>query len=80
MQNKDVLLQKITESGLKISYICNTLGVSTTCFYNRLNGKSDFRGSEIFVLVTLLHLSDEEKRTIFFPNEVEKTFNGVANE
>ena len=72
MTNTRLLEQKIKDSGLKLTYIADRLGVVWITLRRKLDGESEFKQSEIVVLKDLLHLTDEEVKTIFFINKVEK--------
>ena len=61
-----VLLDKyIEDSGLRISFITDTLGISRQAFDKKRKGKVSFRASEVFVLCTLLKIPELEKPKIF---------------
>lgn len=69
-QNIDTeLLDKaIEDSGLKVSYIVDTLGISRQAFDKKRKGDYAFRKSEVYVLCDLLRISDDALKTkIFFP-------------
>ena len=60
------LLEKyIEDSGLKVGYITDSLGISRQAFDKKRKGKVAFRASEVFVLCTLLKIPDAEKPKIF---------------
>lgn len=66
--NTELLDKKIEESGLKVSFIVEKLGLSHNGFYKKKNGITPFRTSEIYVLCDLLRITDEEeKKLIFMP-------------
>lgn len=66
--NSDLLDRKIEESGLKVSFIIDKLGLSHNGFYKKKNGITPFRASEVYVLCDLLKITDEgEKKLIFMP-------------
>ena len=66
--NTDLLNEKIEQSGLRISFIVENLGISRQGFDLKRNGKIAFRLSEVFVLCSLLNITDkEEKGKIFYP-------------
>lgn len=65
MINSPLLYAKISESGLKISYIANSIGLSRSGFYKKLTNKAEFKNSEINKLSKLLGLSDEDRKSIF---------------
>ena len=67
MTNVKLLKKKIQQSGLKKSFIAMKLGVTPSTFSALLNGKSEFKASQIRVICELLDIKDaEEVRTIFF--------------
>ena len=72
MTNTRLLEQKIKDSGLKLTYIADRLGVVWITLRRKLDGESEFKQSEIVVLKDLLHLTDEEIKAIFFISKVEK--------
>ena len=66
MINTQLLDRKIEDSGLKISFIIEKLGLSRTGFDKKRKGKTPFRVSEVYVLKDLLHLTDDEEHIIFY--------------
>lgn len=65
--NAQLLDKKIEESGLKVSFIVEKLGLSSNGFYKKKNGITALRASEVYVLCDLLHINDSEKAEIFLP-------------
>lgn len=66
--NTELLNRKIDESGLKKVFIADQLGISTQALNDKINGKTPFRKSEIFVLCHFTNISDNDEKTkIFFP-------------
>lgn len=65
MTNTRLLEQKIKDSGLKLTYIADRLGVVWITLRRKLDGENEFKQSEIVVLKDLLHLTDEEVNSIF---------------
>lgn len=62
-----LLNNKINSCKLSIKEIAESLGLTRQGFYNKLNGKREFKGSEIKKLSSLLNLSPQEKESIFLP-------------
>lgn len=62
-----LLDKRIEESGLKVSFLIEKLGLSPNGFYKKKNGDTPFRTAEVYVLCDLLNISNEEKGKIFFP-------------
>lgn len=60
-----LLEEAIKKSGIKISFLCEQLGISRTAFDKKKNGKTKFRVPEIYVLCDLLRLTTDEKAKIF---------------
>ncbi len=72
MTNTVLLERKIRDSGLRIGYICEQLGVSYPGFQKKMRneGGSEFKPSEITILAELLHLTRKDIDEIFFAAEV----------
>ena len=71
MVNTPLLEEKIEQSGLRVGFIIEKLGLSRNGFDKKKKGRTPFRIAEIYVLCDLLKLSDEDKSDIFFPDKVE---------
>lgn len=63
--NQELLDEKIKESGLKLTYIAEVLGITIRALKLKRQGKAPFRAAEIYVLCDLLHLNIEDKQKIF---------------
>ena len=61
-----LLEDKIKASGLKNSFIIEKLGISAQAYGKKKNNQTPFRVSEVFVICSLLNISDDEKAEIFF--------------
>ena len=61
-----MLRNAIKESGITLTSISEKMGLTREGLYNKLNGTSEFKASEIVKLSTLLHLSAETREKIFF--------------
>lgn len=66
MTNTELLKKTITESGITIVFLADKLDISREAFYMKLNGKTEFKASEIFTLRRLLGLSSKQTEAIFF--------------
>lgn len=76
--DKTLLAEKIENSGLKVNFIIEKLGLSPNGYYKKINGKTPFKVPEVFVLCKLLSISDEDSIKIFYPNsnlEVDRSNN-----
>lgn len=65
MTKTELLKRKISESGLKIGYIAEKLGISVVCLNRKVNGLAKFWQNEIVILRDLLRLTDREVVDIF---------------
>ena len=67
MVRTDILKEKQAELGIKTKFIYERLGISRQGYYNRLNGKTPFKLTEVQVLCDILHITSlREKNDIFF--------------
>ena len=63
------LNELIKESGLKVGYIANRLGLSQYGFSRKRDNLSEFTPSEINALCDILHITSLEDRFSIFFNE-----------
>ena len=63
----ELLEEAIKDSGLRVSYILECLGISRQAFDRKRKGINAFRQSEVYVLCDLLKLDKETSKNIFFP-------------
>lgn len=64
---------KIVEKNRTYSECAQALGISTTGFSNKMNGRSNFDVLEINKLVEYLNLTDREAIDIFLPRNLHNT-------
>ena len=55
----------IQNSGRRIGYIVDKLGISRTAFDKKRSGKVSFRAAEVYVLCDLLNIPEEDEHKIF---------------
>lgn len=60
----------IARAGLSKRAIADSLGMSEQAFYNKMNGRTEFKNSEIVKLSELLGLTMESVNLIFFSGSV----------
>lgn len=72
MTNTLLLKQKFDESGYKLSFIAECLGITRACLSNKVNNVREFKASEISKLCELLNIEMSEKEQIFFNIDVSK--------
>lgn len=58
MTDLQLLRQLIHDSGLKYSFIATRLGMTPQNFHKYLNGRTEFRASQIRMLCDILHIED----------------------
>lgn len=61
----NVLKETIKEKGFRLDFIAKQLKLSTYGFSLKLNGKNEFKWSEIEKIVELLKLDEKERKKIF---------------
>lgn len=76
MVDRERLKKTIEESGLKKIAIAQKLGISLHALVNKVNGKSEFKVTEVLMLESILGLRNEETRAIFFNPCVELNSTG----
>lgn len=67
--NSEMLDKRIDESGLKVGFIADELGLSISGFYQKRKGLIPFTVPEKFVLCHLLDITKAEK-PLFFGEDV----------
>lgn len=73
MTNTTLLKRLIKDSGLKISFIAEKLGISRTALYKKIEGLVPFNGPEIKIMCELLNLQTWAKiKPVFFADDVSK--------
>ena len=70
MANIDLLKKKIDDTGMTVVAIAEKTGILRETLYNRLNGISEFKASEIVSLTRVLGLTKKERDKIFLSNKV----------
>lgn len=70
--NNELLLSKIECSMIPKSCIAEALGITRQAFYKKLDGKREFKNSEMKKLAEILHLSSKDRDDIFFADFVGK--------
>ena len=68
--NADKIRGKIAERRMSITDFCREAGFVRSTFDRKMNGESEFDRGEIERIISVLHLTDDETRTIFFENVV----------
>lgn len=71
MTNVTLLRAKITESGLKLLYIAEQLGMTPQGLSVKLKDGTDWKSSQIVVMKKLLNLTDDEVNRIFLAQLVD---------
>lgn len=66
MGNMKMLRSKIDETGITIVALAAKCGITRESLYNKLEGKSEFKASEIHAITCALNLKKSERDKIFF--------------
>lgn len=64
------LRASIARTGISNRRLSETLGISEQAFYNKMQGNTEFKGSEIKKMAGILGLSLEDVNNIFFDSTV----------
>lgn len=73
------LNNKIDEIDIPIATIANKMGLSRQSLYLKLNGRREFKTSEMLKICEILRLTIEERNHIFFADKVDKSANSIIN-
>ena len=65
MINRSELRAEIAKKGISNRALCKEMKLSEQAFYNKINGCSEFKESEIKSLVNVLGLTAEDLNRIF---------------
>ena len=68
--NESLLRATMVLKNVKVSEICEELGISRSAWFRKLNGSSDFTRDEISVISKVLYLDEAQLIQIFFASEV----------
>lgn len=79
MTNTELLKQKIDDSGMPFSTVAIRSGITRETLYNKVNGESEFKASEMENLSKVLHLKQKEFNAIFFAKECESNSHSEEN-
>lgn len=73
MTNTEKLKQRIRDSGYKLGYIAEKVGLSRYGLYLKINNNNGFTINEVTALCDLLGIDTlEEKEEIFFAKQVDE--------
>lgn len=76
MTNTELLEKLIRDSGLKLSFIAEKLGITRQALYKKIKGLVQFTGPEIKIMCELLNLKTWGKiQPVFFADNVIKSDN-----
>jgi len=69
--NTSKLKAKIIEKGLLQEAVAMQLGMTSATFNYKVNNKTEFKASEIKMLIVILELTADEVMAIFFAEDVD---------
>lgn len=73
MTNTELLKESINNRGIKIKFIAEKLGITTTGLSKKMNNEIEFKATEIQIICDILNINDLKlKNRIFFANKVDK--------
>jgi plasmid maintenance system antidote protein VapI len=65
MTDTKELKTRINDSGLKLTAIAESLGLTRQALWNKIENVNEFKASEIAALADILHLTENEATNIF---------------
>lgn len=68
MTNDIELEYEMKKANITKRQLATQLKISAQCLYNKINGTSEFKASEITVICDCLNLSKKRREDIFFAN------------
>jgi hypothetical protein len=66
MTNTALLAEYIEKSGYKKIFLAKALNITSYAFSMKINGKTEFKASEIDILCKLLNIGVRDRMRIFF--------------
>lgn len=72
MTNSELLKQAIRNRGIKLGWVADTLGITRQALSDKISNRTEFKASEINTLLTILDLTMQEGKDIFFAEKVGK--------
>lgn len=66
MTNTALLQDAISKAGVTVTWLARELGITREGLYNKINGKTEFKASEVAAMARLLHLNQSQREQIFF--------------
>lgn len=70
MVDMDQLKRVIEDSGMTMTAIAEKAGMTRATLYNRLAGAGEVTVSEAYGLATALHMTNDQRNSIFFAEKV----------
>lgn len=70
MTDTKLLRETIDNSGISVTFIAKSLGLTRSGLYLKLNGKVEFKASEIVKMKSILNLTTKMRDTVFFSKSV----------
>ena len=71
--NYELLRSYIRDSGVKVSFLADKIGISRQALHSKVNGLRPFTQAEIMALKIALHMDDDVFMRIFFAECVPET-------
>ena len=68
MTDVQALKECIDDSGIPVAEVARRAGILRETLYNRLQGKGEFKASEIVALTNVLRMTKAQRDRIFFAN------------
>ena len=72
MTDTKMLRERLSESGYKLRYIAEQIGITYAGFLKKINNETEFKASEIKAICDLIGIDAEDREKIFFAENVGK--------
>lgn len=66
MTNSARFREAVAESGVKYKFLARSLGITPYGLQKKIENKSEFKASEIYIISEVLSLSEADRNCIFF--------------
>lgn len=71
MTDTQALRKAISEAGVSIAFLAKKAGITRESFYQKTKNDTEFKASEIAAVSAALHLTNEQRDSIFFATAVD---------
>lgn len=66
MTNSALFREAVAKAGIKYKFLAKTLGITPYGLQKKIENRSEFKASEIYLVSETLNLSEADRNSIFF--------------